>query len=243
MKMRGWTAALAIAAAAASAGSSDRVPDAQTNARRHRVDVVRVPVARRAESSPRSLQRGRGWPSRSLSPDQHLGGMVPGGLGWTDYGRKQVIGGYALEFFERVGREYGREVEWHFEPHVAEAVFNDLITDARVQVFRGERLREGHAIRTSGTKVTSIETETDAAFRTTFDASHVASIHDHRAGRRGGRVPGNRQRCRDPGRGCQHPHKDLACATRSLRVQARVSNRNRIQVADDGSASRFRIDL
>jgi NADPH-dependent 2,4-dienoyl-CoA reductase/sulfur reductase-like enzyme len=27
-----------------------------------------------------------------VTPDRHLGGMVSGGLGWTDYGRKEVIG-------------------------------------------------------------------------------------------------------------------------------------------------------
>ncbi|MDP9323733.1 MAG: FAD-dependent oxidoreductase, partial [Acidobacteriota bacterium] len=62
-----------------------------------------------------------------LEPGRHLGGMVSGGLGWTDYGRKEVIGGYSLEFFERIGAKYGRPIEWHFEPHVAEAVFNDLV--------------------------------------------------------------------------------------------------------------------
>ena len=42
-----------------------------------------------------------------LEPGRHLGGMVSGGLGWTDYGRKEVIGGYSLEFFERVERSTG----------------------------------------------------------------------------------------------------------------------------------------
>ena len=64
-----------------------------------------------------------------LEPGTHLGGMVSGGLGWTDYGRKEVIGGYSLEFFERVGKQYGRDIEWHFEPHVAEAVFGDLVKE------------------------------------------------------------------------------------------------------------------
>ena len=44
-----------------------------------------------------------------LEPGRHLGGMVSGGLGWTDYGKKEVIGGYSLEFFERVGAKYGRD--------------------------------------------------------------------------------------------------------------------------------------
>jgi FAD dependent oxidoreductase len=52
--------------------------------------------------------------------------MASGGLGWTDRGKKEVMGGYSLDFFERVGQKYGRRIEWYFEPHVAEEVFNEL---------------------------------------------------------------------------------------------------------------------
>ncbi len=46
-----------------------------------------------------------------VDPGGHLGGMTSGGLGWTDYGpdRGAVIGGYSLEFFERVSRHYGKD--------------------------------------------------------------------------------------------------------------------------------------
>ena len=52
-----------------------------------------------------------------LEPRDHLGGMVSGGLSRTDYGRKEVIGGYSLEFFWRAGQhyrvaQYGQEVAW-----------------------------------------------------------------------------------------------------------------------------------
>ena len=33
-----------------------------------------------------------------VCPDQHLGGLSSGGLGWTDTGNKAVIGGLAREF-------------------------------------------------------------------------------------------------------------------------------------------------
>ncbi len=36
-----------------------------------------------------------------LEPGTHLGGMVSGGLSRTDHGRKEVVGGYALEFLTR----------------------------------------------------------------------------------------------------------------------------------------------
>jgi hypothetical protein len=100
-----------------------------------------------------------------VEPGRHLGGMVSGGLGWTDYGRKEVIGGYSLEFFERVGAKYGRPIEWHFEPHVAEAVFNDLVHEAGVRLFLNHRLREKDGVRKSGTRLTELFAEDGTSFR------------------------------------------------------------------------------
>ena len=54
--------------------------------------------------------------------NNHLGGMTPGGLGVTDVGQVGSIGGFAREFYRRVGSRYGSAapVYW-FEPHVAES--------------------------------------------------------------------------------------------------------------------------
>src|ERR1700720_1351993 len=53
-----------------------------------------------------------------IEPGHHLGGIVSGGLSFTDFGKKEVIGGYALEFYARVGRyyqmsRYGNQVAWY----------------------------------------------------------------------------------------------------------------------------------
>jgi len=113
-----------------------------------------------------------------LEPGRHLGGMVSGGLGWTDYGKKEVIGGYSLEFFERVGAKYGRPIEWHFEPHVPEAVFNDLIKETGIRVFLQHRLREKEGIRKAGTRLSEIVTENGSVFRARIfsDASYEGDL-------------------------------------------------------------------
>jgi hypothetical protein len=113
-----------------------------------------------------------------LEPGRHLGGMVSGGLGWTDYGKKEVNGGYSLEFFERVGAKYGRPIEWHFEPHVAEAVFNDLVKETGVHVFLQQRLREHGGVRKTGTSLTEILTEKGGVFgaRLFVDASYEGDL-------------------------------------------------------------------
>src|SRR5215208_1019793 len=113
-----------------------------------------------------------------VEPGRHLGGMVSGGLGWTDYGRKEVIGGYSLEFFERVGAKYGRAIEWHIEPHVAEAVFNELVNDAGVTVLSNRRLREKRGVRKSGTRLTEVALEDGTTLRATVfaDASYEGDL-------------------------------------------------------------------
>ena len=113
-----------------------------------------------------------------LEPGRHLGGMVSGGLGWTDYGRKEVIGGYSLEFFQRVGAKYGRDIEWHFEPHVAEMVFDELVKEAGVRVFLQHRLRERNGVNKSATRINQIVTENGETFpaRLFADASYEGDL-------------------------------------------------------------------
>ena len=47
-----------------------------------------------------------------VCPDQHLGGLSSGGLGWTDTGNKSVIGGLAREFYHRVWQHYQTDAAW-----------------------------------------------------------------------------------------------------------------------------------
>jgi FAD dependent oxidoreductase len=104
-----------------------------------------------------------------LEPTAHVGGMVSGGLGMTDVGKKEVIGGYAYEFYYRVGQHYGvnafgNEVAWLHEPHVAEDVFRQMLTGAGVTLVERARLREQNGVRKQGTRVISIDMESGDTF-------------------------------------------------------------------------------
>src|SRR5437899_9571042 len=104
-----------------------------------------------------------------LEPGKHLGGMVSGGLSWTDFGKKEVIGGYALEFYWRAGRHYemsryGQEIAWMHEPHVAEDIFRQMLREAQVTVLLDHRLREKSGVTKSGGAVTGIAMENGASF-------------------------------------------------------------------------------
>jgi len=105
-----------------------------------------------------------------LEPGRHLGGMATGGLSRTDFGHKEVIGGYALEFYWRVGLKYemnrfADEVAWFYEPHVGEQVFAEMLQEAHVEVHLGQRLRERQGVAKTGAVVQSVTTEDGTVYR------------------------------------------------------------------------------
>ncbi|HET9589350.1 MAG TPA: FAD-dependent oxidoreductase [Anaerolineales bacterium] len=114
-----------------------------------------------------------------LEPGEHLGGMVTGGLSATDHGEKEVVGGYSLEFYERLGRQYGREIEWYPEPHIAEKVFQEMLQESgNVTVFFRHRLSEKVGVNKQGTRISEIRTENGSVFGATIfvDASYEGDL-------------------------------------------------------------------
>ncbi len=105
-----------------------------------------------------------------IESTQRLGGMSSGGLGMTDNGSTDTIGGLSREFYQRVYQFYRKPENWRFqkredylswlpkiwgvdgprmeeiqaqflfEPRAAKAVFDDMVREAGVQVILGERL-------------------------------------------------------------------------------------------------------
>lgn len=75
-----------------------------------------------------------------VGPDRHLGGLSSGGLGQTDIGNKQAIGGISREFYQRLGKHYGQAEMWTFEPLAAEKVFEEYVAEHKIQVDRDEWL-------------------------------------------------------------------------------------------------------
>lgn len=113
-----------------------------------------------------------------LEPGRHLGGMVSGGLSRTDYGRKETIGGYSLEFFQRLGKRYHQAIAWFFEPHLAEEVFKEMLAEAGVTVRFGQRLRERNAIRSNGANLEAMRMEdgTIVRARVFVDATYEGDL-------------------------------------------------------------------
>lgn len=125
-----------------------------------------------------------------VSPDIYLGGLSAGGLGFTDTGNKETIGGLSREFYHRVWQyyndsaawkwqkhsEYGNKGQgtpaidgenrtmWIFEPHVAEQVFEDFIAENKITVYRDEWLSRESGVTMKGGKIASITTLSGKTF-------------------------------------------------------------------------------
>ena len=126
-----------------------------------------------------------------VSPDQHLGGLSSGGLGWTDSGDKSVIGGLARDFYHRVWQVYqqprawkheerekfgnkgqgtvamdaGSRTMWIFEPSVAEQVFEDYVKEFGLVVERDEWLDRAQGVAKTDGRITSLRTLSGKTYR------------------------------------------------------------------------------
>lgn len=88
-----------------------------------------------------------------VNPAQFVGGMTTGGLGWTDSGKKEVVGGLARQFYRDVGRLYGHEEVWNFEPGAALKVYEQWLRDADVPVYNRQFLE---CAKVDGQRITSV---------------------------------------------------------------------------------------
>jgi len=100
-----------------------------------------------------------------LEPGDHIGGMVTGGLGRTDHGKKEVIGGYALEFYKRLGKRYGKDIAWYPEPHAAEETLLEMAEEAGVEIFYSHRLKEKGGVGKEGPAIAAIHLENGSTFQ------------------------------------------------------------------------------
>lgn len=125
-----------------------------------------------------------------VSPDTHLGGLSAGGLGFTDTGNKEVIGGLSREFYHRLylhydkpdswkwqqRSEYGNKGQgtpaidgnnrtmWIFEPHAAENVFEDLVKEHEINVMRNEWLDRENGVVLENDRIVSFKTLSGKTF-------------------------------------------------------------------------------
>ncbi len=110
-----------------------------------------------------------------LQPGKFAGGLTSGGLGWTDHGRKHVIGGLSREFYRRTGKYYGKDEEFLFEPSVATKVYDDLIRESGLKIHFAQYLE---AVQKVGKQIAEIRLTSGlrVAARVFIDATYEGDL-------------------------------------------------------------------
>jgi predicted dehydrogenase len=136
-----------------------------------------------------------------IEPSDHLGGLTTGGLGATDIGNKQVIGGLARDFYRRIRTHYENDnawvhesrdkynarnarynprddTMWTFEPHVATQVYRQMLAEAGIKPFRNERLDRNDGVKKDGSRIEWITMESGRPFhaRVFIDATYEGDL-------------------------------------------------------------------
>lgn len=129
-----------------------------------------------------------------IEPSNHLGGLTTGGLGRTDVGRADAIGGMAMEFYRRIRKYYEEEARWihepkrvqegqdamfSFEPHAAMRVYQEMLDEESIPVIKGERLvLNKRGVDMKQNRIEGIETESGNVYngRLFMDATYEGDL-------------------------------------------------------------------
>jgi len=123
-----------------------------------------------------------------IEPTNRIGGLTTGGLGQTDIGNKQAIGGISREFYENIKKYYDNPENWKwqkkedykdggqtkteeselsmwtFEPSAALAVYKNMLTKENVTLVYNERLNREKGVLKKNGKIQSIEMKSGKTF-------------------------------------------------------------------------------
>lgn len=123
-----------------------------------------------------------------IEPTNRVGGLTTGGLGQTDIGNKQVIGGIAREFYENIKTYYDNTANWKwqkkseyldggqtrtgeneramwtFEPSAALSVYKAMIDKEHITLVYNERLNRKNGVKKTDGRILSITMESGKVF-------------------------------------------------------------------------------
>lgn len=134
-----------------------------------------------------------------IEPSQRIGGMTTGGLGATDIGNKEAIGGISREFYQNIRKYYedsnnwrwqkrenykrtrtasNEDAMWTFEPSAALDVFKKMIESENMELVYGERLNRQDGVKKDGAKILEIEMENGTSYtgKVFIDASYEGDL-------------------------------------------------------------------
>src|SRR5690606_37234193 len=137
-----------------------------------------------------------------IEPTNRIGGLTTGGLGQTDIGNKQAIGGISREFYGNIKKYYddpknwkwekkaeymdggqtrtekGEATMWTFEPSVALAVYKSMMDKEKIKMVYNERLNRESGVKKVDGKIESITMESGKVFigKVYLDATYEGDL-------------------------------------------------------------------
>ena len=123
-----------------------------------------------------------------IEPTNRIGGLTTGGLGKTDIGNKQAIGGVSREFYQKIKTYYlksenwiwetrdaykgvgydtfNEDAMWAFEPSVALKVFLEMVkNESNIHIVYNQRLNRKLGIKKEKQVIKSIQMETGQIYQ------------------------------------------------------------------------------
>lgn len=138
-----------------------------------------------------------------IEPTDRIGGLTTGGLGQTDIGNKQAIGGIAREFYQNVRKYYqqpenwkwqkkeeyrdggqtstesGEEAMWTFEPSAALKILHQMLDrEKNITLFYNQRLDRKRGVMKKKGMITSIAMESGEIYhgKVFIDATYEGDL-------------------------------------------------------------------
>ncbi|MFW6371065.1 MAG: FAD-dependent oxidoreductase [Bacteroidota bacterium] len=121
-----------------------------------------------------------------IEPSSRIGGLTTGGLGATDIGNKQAVGGISREFYQNIKKYYeepgnwkwqkaeeyqqsrntgNEDAMWTFEPSAALKVYEEMMAPEKIDVVYKQRLNRENGVKKQGQKIVEIEMESGEKYR------------------------------------------------------------------------------
>ncbi len=125
-----------------------------------------------------------------IEPTNRIGGLTTGGLGQTDIGNKQAVGGIAREFYQQVKQYYqnpenwkwqkmdeyrsggqsvtetNEDAMWTFEPSAALKILQEMLRQEKnISLVYNQQLNRRSGVKKTKAKITSIVMENGAEYK------------------------------------------------------------------------------
>ncbi len=137
-----------------------------------------------------------------IEPGSRIGGLTTGGLGQTDIGNKEAVGGISREFYERVRAYYDdpdnwrwqkpeeyrdggqtrtykdESAMWTFEPSAALSIYQSMLNAHGISVFFYQRLNRDTGVMKKGSRIVSISMDSGESYegRMFIDATYEGDL-------------------------------------------------------------------